>query len=734
MSRWSLFARSALVTALLLPQQSLAQTHPLDSLLPMEFEAIVQILQDSGQLTNTSRFGQIALEEPSKAFVKSWSAGESFDRRAVAYIQDGTESYKAIVDITGETVVSFETAEGQGMVLLAEFSGATELALASPEMLAGLEARGLSPSDVYCLPLTAGTFGLPEEEGRRLMKVPCFKIPTGSNWFAHPVEGLFATVDLMTNEVLEVVDTGVVPVPEDEWGYTREEILDRFGSLRGDYDENTTSTAQSRSTASESDSIMIEGSMLTWDIWRFHFRSDKRPGLVLSQIEVNDLGNWRSVLYQAHLSEVFVPYMDPDVAWYFRTYMDSGEYGFGIFMSPLRPGLDCPKNAKYRDVTMHDDMGTPFAIPGSVCFFERSIGDPLWRHFEFFQQTETEYYPAEGRAATELVVRYASQVGNYDYLVDYIFQKDGTIRIAIGATGLDATKGATAATMMDATAEADTMYGTLISPNLVAPFHSHFFSFRLDFDIDGEENIFQKAHLVPTSISGIPRTSMWMVDYETVENEVDARTLVNPASPAMWIYSNPNKESSSMGHHPGYTVEPGGSYAYPLLSPDDPPAKRSAFIEYQLWTTPYDPTQLYAGGEYSYQSDGNDTLKTWTDANRSIANTDLVSWYTVGFHHVTKMEDWPVMPMKWSEFSLKPFNFFTQNPSLDVATVEIESDGSGSCGSTDDDDNDDGTVDLDDSVSEPEEDDDESGVGGLNSFTFSSVIGLAILVVGWLGM
>ena len=124
--------------------------------------------------------------------------------------------------------------------------------------------------------------------------------------------------------------------------------------------------------------------------------------------------------------------------------------------------------------------------------------------------------------------------------------------------------------------------------------------------------------------------------FHQVQNELDARTLVNPMSPSMYFFVNPNKQSG-LGHNPGYSLEPGGSFAMPLLSPDDPPAKRNAFIEYQLWTTPYNASELYAGGEYAFQSTGEDTLKTWTEQNRSIVNTDIVAWDTVGFHYVNKM-------------------------------------------------------------------------------------------------
>jgi primary-amine oxidase len=44
----------------------------------------------------------------------------------------------------------------------------------------------------------------------------------------------------------------------------------------------------------------------------------------------------------------------------------------------------------------------------------------------------------------------------------------------------------------------------------------------------------------------------------------------------------------------------------------------------------------------------------------------LVIWVTVGFHHPTRVEDWPMMPAKWHHFTLRPFNFYDRNPSIDV--------------------------------------------------------------------
>ena len=42
-------------------------------------------------------------------------------------------------------------------------------------------------------------------------------------------------------------------------------------------------------------------------------------------------------------------------------------------------------------------------------------------------------------------------------------------------------------------------------------------------------------------------------------------------------------------------------------------------------------------------------------------------WYVFGIHHITRVEEWPIMPVDTVSFWLKPFGFFDQNPSIDVA-------------------------------------------------------------------
>jgi len=232
----------------------------------------------------------------------------------------------------------------------------------------------------------------------------------------------------------------------------------------------------------------------------------------------------RSVLYQGSLAEVFVPYQDPTTNWYYRTFMDAGEFGFGALSSPLKLGLDVPENAVLLDGLISAALPdptvpvVPLPLPAVVGVFERVTGNPIWRHYEFLANG---LY--EGRAEVELVVRMISQVGNYDYLIDWVFTQHGAIRVDVGLTGIDIPKGVRSTTLHDPTAAADTAFGTLVAPQIVAPFHSHFFNFRLEVDVDGRNNSFVLGRLKTLNVQGSPRKSVWVLDEEVLAREKDAR-------------------------------------------------------------------------------------------------------------------------------------------------------------------------------------------------------------------
>jgi primary-amine oxidase len=103
-----------------------------------------------------------------------------------------------------------------------------------------------------------------------------------------------------------------------------------------------------------------------------------------------------------------------------------------------------------------------------------------------------------------------------------------------------------------------------------------------------------------------------------------------------------------------------------LAHPDSPIGRRAGFARHNLWVTPYAPGERRAAGEYPNQSVDDAGLPTWTAADRSLVDTDLVAWYTFGVTHFVRPEDWPVMPVEYTGFVLSPFGFFDRNPALDL--------------------------------------------------------------------
>lgn len=626
--------------------------HPLDPLTPAEYAAVPAALVAARHIEEfAGLYPLVTLEEPTKAEVMAWRPGQPISRRALAVVKVDDDVFEAVVDVSRGIVVSWKQVRGvePGILLSEESSFAARIVVANERFQEALARRGItSPDNVICIPNTVGSYGIPDEEGRRLVKVVCYSSETTRNFWGRPIEGIVALVDLDAGEVVRIIDTGVRPLASGP--------VDFDSAAVGGWRDPPKPIAM---VQPEGVSFDVDGHTVRWQKWRLHARMDPRVGLIVSTVSYDDAGIHRSILYQGSLSELFVPYMDPDVGWYFRTFMDAGEYGVGRLAVELVPGGDCPSNAEYFHAVFMDDWGDPYTQERAACLFERYAGDVAWRHSEALTGD------TEARRSIELVLRSISAIGNYDYVFDWVFRLDGSIRVNVGATGVPLAKGVESDTVSQLAAADGTRYGRMVARHTVAVNHDHFFSFRLDLDVDGKSNSFVTDRLRPARNGGdTPRLSYWTVDPAVASTELGARLRIDLERPALWRVINPNV-ARGVGYPPSYALYPQGN-AVSLLAPDDPPQQRAGFTDFHLWVTPFHAEERYAAGMYPNQSKGDDGLPRWAATDRSIANTDIVLWYTLGMHHVVRAEDWPVMPTTSSGFELRPFDFFQRNPALDL--------------------------------------------------------------------
>lgn len=83
--------------------------------------------------------------------------------------------------------------------------------------------------------------------------------------------------------------------------------------------------------------------------------------------------------------------------------------------------------------------------------------------------------------------------------------------------------------------------------------------------------------------------------------------------------------------------------------------------------TKYRDGDLWAGGKWTNQSLTEvDGLADYAARNENVRDQDIVVWHTFGMTHNPRVEDFPVMPVEVSTIALKPADFFTSNPAMDV--------------------------------------------------------------------
>src|SRR5229473_3383981 len=76
---------------------------------------------------------------------------------------------------------------------------------------------------IECLEFSTGYFAVAAEEGHRLVRAECFDA-AALNFWGRPIEGVIAFVDINNRRVMQLVDTGVVPIPKAPGDYSKKAI------------------------------------------------------------------------------------------------------------------------------------------------------------------------------------------------------------------------------------------------------------------------------------------------------------------------------------------------------------------------------------------------------------------------------------------------------------------------------------------------------------------------------
>ena len=148
-----------------------------------------------------------------------------------------------------------------------------------------------------------------------------------------------------------------------------------------------------------------------------------------------------------------------------------------------------------------------------------------------------------------------------------------------------------------------------------------------------------------------------------LKSELEARRDADASKARTWKVVN-HHATNRLGKPIAYRLSP---HAAPTLfaRAESQVVKRAGFAKHNLWVTPYDESEMCAAGDYPHLSPG-DGILHWTDADRSIEDTDVVLWHTCGVTHLPRPEDWPVMPVEYTGFTLRPVGFFGRNPAINL--------------------------------------------------------------------
>ena len=626
-----------------------AGVDPMRGLAADEIVATRDVLASAGLVSQSTRFVYVGVDEPAKAAVL---ANDELPRivRAIILDQATGASHDVRVSLTAREVIrvdEIDGSNGQAPILDVEFEAIYDMLGGEDEWHAALAKRGITHEQVALAPLSAGNYGFDDERGRRVIRVLAFmRQYEADHCWAHPVDGLCAYVDMIEARMFKLVDHKVFDIPAEGGNFDDPEVqgapLDTLKPI---------SISQP-----EGPSFTVEGDEVSWANWKFSIAFDAREGLVLRRIRFTDAdqgGAERDVIYRASIAEMVVPYGDPSPSRFWQNYFDTGEYVYGRYANSLTLGCDCLGEIRYFDATLADEFGNPRVIPNAICMHEEDYGT-LWKHTDIYTGS------SEVRRQRRLVISFFTTVGNYDYGFYWYLYLDGTIECEAKLTGVLFTSA------YDPEAGD---HASEVAPGLGAPYHQHLFSARLDMMVDGVSNAVDEVDAVRLPMGeGNEYGNAFTKQRTRLRTESEGVRDADLTVGRAWHIVNTEKQNR-LGQPVAYELLAQGTPTL-MADPESVIAKRAGFTRKHLWVTQYSPDERYPAGDLVNQNPGGDGLPRYTAADRAIDGEDIVIWHTFGPTHFPRVEDWPVMPVDYAKFTLKPYGFFDRNPTLNVPASE----------------------------------------------------------------
>ncbi|ORY21000.1 putative peroxisomal copper amine oxidase [Naematelia encephala] len=675
--------------------------HPLDPLSSQEILAAVAAVRTyisngghEGKPIERPLFNTISLREPGKYAVLQWSGlfraeelegvrgtRQHLRRQADVHLicPATSQSFEAIVDLPSNLkdesdqvtaiVISWTALEEliQPSLQTEELLWAEDVCKHNPRVKAACEAVGI---DQQSIAVDGWCVGVDERfPGRRLQQCLVFnRSRPGDNLYAHPCD-FIPVIDSHTGEVL-VIDyphtnpTTATPAPSSASAHASSDPRARFAPPSTPHNYLPEQIAldepgwKVRDTLKplhvvqpQGVSYRIQGRVVSWQNWKVHVGFSYREGLVLSNVTYDDGAKGeRPLFYRLSVAEMVVPYAKTVFPHHRKHAFDTGEYGIGALANSLALGCDCLGSITYLDADFVTRAGGIETIKSAICIHEEDAGI-LHKHTDF---RDLRAHVARNR---KLVISSICTVANYEYGFYFNFALDGSIELEVKATGIINTYPLAPSEIQDSAHEVE------VAPRIAAQHHQHLFSLRVDPMIDGIRNTVVQVDSVPDDEPVGSDSNFYGNGFKTVKTSFrTSRAAVadyDASKARCWTIENPAKQHYATRQNIGYKI----------VSKDMPPMlakpgsmvwKRAPFARHNMFVTTYDEDEIYPSEVHINQNPGGENfgLAKWVARDDVVENEDIVCWPCFGVTHISRPEDWPIMPVEILRIHLKPSGFF----------------------------------------------------------------------------